>query len=479
MKIFDQDIKTSFLSISIKETSKEDLGQLEKFKRLTLLTLSDGKDLTELPPAVLKLSKLETLRIRGLGIKKLPDNLACLANLRELTIEDCPDISINKSISKLTKLSELKIINSNLSAFQEGITKLDNLTKLELQNNRLSELPDSIKNLKKVERINLSGNNLNSLPDGLCDLNALMSLNLSRNKLHSLPAKIKNLSNLLSIYLDNNSFKEFPMALCSLTGLCDLFLRSNKLKALPIELSKLNNLYNFYIEKNKFTAFPPVLFNWYSFSKAFILSFDKKLSNNKDILSFLQKKSFRALSSIEQQLCFDLFCYKKTVLKKMKLEHFYYGLNSRVPKVSENALEYLTAQQAPVFKKGDEVLILGKTSRKKSELSKQLKNCGLKYTTKIKDSTTHVLISARNNKGLDKLPSKVHWNWIIESDLINYLDKIQPSYLLEAESKTNLSQIEELIMTLKEENMALALELIEGGGLPKELQTEVFIVEEI
>jgi Leucine-rich repeat (LRR) protein len=492
--------------VFLKKDENSELSQLGQFHKLRSLILLDGKDLTDLPPEILQLSRLEKLRIRGTGIKHLPEELGNLTYLRHLIIEDTPIKSLPDSLGRLQNFSvleidrtlleclpesfanlkelySLQITNSKLNIFSEAISEMTNLSFLNLKDNNIPSLPDSIRKLRMVTRMNLGGNFLESLPDAFCELRALLNLDLSYNKLKSLPESFSNFSNLKFLSLNNNSFSDFPDVVCNCKKLFALELASNQLTSIPYDIYKLSQLKNFNIQKNNFTSFPPALFNWYSYSACkstriyeWGFRLEKSFSNGKKTDDFLANKLFKSLPRDEQLLCFNIFCNHNSVLQKMNILSLYYGLNSRVPIVSDNVLDFLTAQQAPDINVGDEILILGKTTRKKSELTKQLKNCGLKYTTKIKDSTTHVLISSRSNKGLEKLPPDIHWNWIIESELINYLDKIQPTYLLEEQSKEGLIHIENLIMSLDEENMSLALQLIEGGGLPEELLTEVFIV---
>jgi hypothetical protein len=55
---------------------------------------------------------------------------------------------------------------------------------------------------------------------------------------------------------------------------------------------------------------------------------------------------------------------------------------------------------------------------------------------------------------------------------------VNPSFLVEA-ADTDAEKVSDLIMSMEEDNMSLALSLVEGGGLPEQLFTELFIINKL
>ena len=57
------------------------------------------------------------------------------------------------------------------------------------------------------------------------------------------------------------------------------------------------------------------------------------------------------------------------------------------------------------------------------------------------------------------------------------LDELEQPYLLEkdSESGANIQNLADLLMSAQDENVSLAIELIMGGGFPKELIPHAFL----
>lgn len=131
----------------------------EGWKELDL----SGKELTELPAEIGKLTQLETLilgkmaegweEVDGKFVPKvitnqliaLPQELAALKNLRLLDLSGNPLTAIPESVLKLQQLTSLILVRINLSEISESIAQLSNLTELHLASNQLSELPSTLR----------------------------------------------------------------------------------------------------------------------------------------------------------------------------------------------------------------------------------------------------------------------------------------------------------------------------------------------
>lgn len=136
-----------------------------------------------------------------------------------------------------------------------------------------------------------------------------------------------------------------------------------------------------------------------------------------------------------------------------------------IPSLAENPL-----------RAGSEIAMVGDSVFEFSELKQRLQPFGIQLAKTIKDSTTHVLLSTNpsTSKGLEN----VHRTLMQDQDLQAALDELEKPYLKEKDKDTGVivAQIENLLMSDNEENIWVALQLIEGGGFPKELIPAAFVV---
>jgi len=231
--------------------------------------------------------------------------------------------------------------------------------------------------------------------------------------------------------LDDNNIEEFPIEICDCPLLERLSIKGNKLKELPEELAKLRKLERLDLMDNRFQSLPYVLLDWgntFALNHRWGFSIETTFFNNTKIFDLLNKKAFKVLSRADKINYFKLFANVEIQISNLSQMTVRKAMNAKVTAVADNALEYLTKNSAQTIQAGSEILILGKTAGEKNALISQIETCGLQHTTKLKDSTTHVLVSSRSNKKLDKLPEAMHWNWITEVQLIHYMDKVQPSF---------------------------------------------------
>ncbi|MCP4442616.1 MAG: hypothetical protein GY810_27220 [Aureispira sp.] len=497
---------TKELTLFLSKEKHSRLGELDKLVNLKKLVLLDDPTFSKLPTSILKLPQLTELQIRNLGITSLPKEIDKLDLLDTLKIEKTPIESLPNSIGKLEFLTHLyltqteieklpdsivncesleriTIVGSKLKTLPKEIGSLKQLNCLTIKNSNLKTLPKSFEKLSGLQTLVLNAQEFDSLPQGICNLKKLTYLDLCSNELTSLPKDLKKLNVLNNLYLNNNKFSTFPKVVCELLKLQSLQLYNNQLtEDLPKELFLLPKLEKLGIGKNQFKNFPYVVLAWFQAQKYsyWTLSVDKELRNNVylgDIHKFLQSASYKKLEPRFRNGIFDLFINDKNRITLLSQELLLLAINLANTTVAISALDALLLRsKAKKLEKGSELVILGKTTKGKKELIALMKDCGLKYSTKVTENTTHVLLSVRSNKGLDKLPEIVSWSWITEAILTAYLDKVQPSFLVEKGAEPNVEKVSELIMTLNEDNMALALELLEGGGVPDSVMTEIFIV---
>jgi Leucine-rich repeat (LRR) protein len=456
--------------------SFSELDQLDQFTELKELSLLDGKGLSAFPLSILKLKNLESLRFRNTNIKTLPDEISNLKKLKTFKYEIGPLFELPPTFGELEFLEELDLIETELTNLPE-LTKLIRLKEVFIRESQLKNLPASIGNLKNLKRFYCTVSSLTQIPDEIGLLNKLESLHLNHNKIKKLPGSISRLSQLGNLNLEHNSFKTFPTQICEL-NLNVLSLNHNQITQLPEALSNFKDISRLSLDHNDFTSFPSVLLDWktnFGQNARWMFSIDSKLHNQKKISKILDKKSFHVLERKDKQIHFDIFIQNQNALDQIENKKFLSLLNSKITEVADIVLEQLTKDSFNTLSQNIKVYNNIKGLKNKNQLKEALSNIGIELTESKSDDFQHILVKSRGNKSLDNF-DKERFNWVTETQLRKFIDKIEPSYLVEESAIDNQESIKSLILSLDENNFALALEIIKGGGLPDQLISYVFIV---
>lgn len=120
---------------------------------------------------------------------------------------------------------------------------------------------------------------------------------------------------------------------------------------------------------------------------------------------------------------------------------------------------------------GAVLCLIGTSVFKVKDLRTRLEAFGIDYSAKINEHTTHVLIGAnpKNKKGLEQYKVTLLTDQLLQAEL----DRLEQPYLQEQGASTT-AHLSDLLMSLEEDNVLLAIELIKGGGFPKELIPQAF-----
>ena len=122
--------------------------ELERLQNLTHLEMTTS--ITEIPDAISKLPKLESLRLENCSIQKISPQLA-----------------------KLTELRDLDLFMNKLTEFPGVILELKNLKTLGIGANKISTLPDDINKLTQLERLSMSSTTITTLPESMIGMKKL------------------------------------------------------------------------------------------------------------------------------------------------------------------------------------------------------------------------------------------------------------------------------------------------------------------
>ncbi|MCP4439539.1 MAG: hypothetical protein GY810_11405 [Aureispira sp.] len=215
-------------------TSQSILWQLTNLEDLSI---HHETNLEQIPEELGQLQKLKRLNLMGNNLKKLPKSLWTLTNLEILYLQDNRfDSSVTVALENINKLKNLKDFrigafdkSNSIVSLPESIGELVDLEILELTGAELTSLPQSISSLKKLKRLYLGYNELTILPD-LSSLKKLEELSLYDNEMTVIP-DLSNLTKLEYLSISNNPIDSIP-------GLEHL----KKLKSLNIAWTKIDTI---------------------------------------------------------------------------------------------------------------------------------------------------------------------------------------------------------------------------------------------
>ncbi|PWI47230.1 hypothetical protein CEE45_12605 [Candidatus Heimdallarchaeota archaeon B3_Heim] len=218
---------------------------LREFYMQKLLTSTHFSSFHEpmsgLPPIQIQNGHLKSLELSLYGKLNMPKSIEKLEHLIHLSLKGPwgkkKHVQLS-SILKLKKLEILKVKNIDLKQLPQGISELSRLTVLELRNCNLCSLPKSLGNLKRITKLDISNNNFSTVPSAIGEFKELREVNFQKNKLNSLPSWLGDLKHLEQLYIEDNQITELPE---SLNKLKKLDLDSVKSKTLTKQII-INNL---------------------------------------------------------------------------------------------------------------------------------------------------------------------------------------------------------------------------------------------
>uniref|UniRef100_A0A1I7WPN6 Leucine-rich repeat protein soc-2 homolog n=1 Tax=Heterorhabditis bacteriophora TaxID=37862 RepID=A0A1I7WPN6_HETBA len=153
------------------------------------------------------------LSLAGRKLKEFPSNLFTKYDISDLVSADLSSnrlVDIPASICELQSLESLRVRGNTLRRIPSNIALLAALTFFDLSNNHLTQLPVALFDLP-LEILLLTGNRLETIPREIRQLSStLTELDISCNHLRSLPADIALLKMLRVLILRQNLLDQFP-----------------------------------------------------------------------------------------------------------------------------------------------------------------------------------------------------------------------------------------------------------------------------
>lgn len=167
----------------------------------------------------------EKLDITWFGIKKIPERIGKLKQLKHLEIFEQDVLSLPPELFTIDTLESLTILTENLEAIPREIRQLVHLKSLTIccgsyqrtPSNRqiiaaadvgLDHLPPEIAELKELEYLNISYTAIQELPPQMEGMQKLRSVVLQRNRLTHKPEFLARMPNLKQVLLEGNLFND-------------------------------------------------------------------------------------------------------------------------------------------------------------------------------------------------------------------------------------------------------------------------------
>eukprot|EP01052_Picozoa_sp_SAG31_P021774 SAG31_NODE_1700_length_7499_cov_2.107973_6_plen_846_part_01 len=225
----------------------ESLGNLS---HLTTLWVRDN-ELQELPPAVRRLEKLQSLDAENISMRTLPAWIGNLRDLDYLLVSGNGLTEIPPDVGKLSSLTELNVANNRLVALPSTLSKCTRLLYLRAGDNQITSIDDNF-TLDSVQNVHLGNNRLVQLPATKSILwPSLTTLNVSGNELQRLPDWIGRVASLGRLELQDNLFQALPPWTCASGNgtLSYIDASNNRLRSLPHDFSS-TTLTHFYVRSN-------------------------------------------------------------------------------------------------------------------------------------------------------------------------------------------------------------------------------------
>jgi len=180
-------------------------------------------------------------------ISFLEANYLNFINIRKET-----GIEMLSQIAQTTELSSIvQFDQKTIKKLPESIGLVINLREIDLVNNHLSTLPKSFKYLANLRTLNIVHNNVKVLPKEVKSLVGLEEIFWSSNDIQILPRALNFPPNLKVLALDGNRLKKMPLSLGNYIHLEFLNLSNNLLETVPKSLFKLENLKKIHLRGNR------------------------------------------------------------------------------------------------------------------------------------------------------------------------------------------------------------------------------------
>ncbi len=449
--------------------------EIKNLQNLETLDIHDNK-LTKLPTELFQLKKLQELSISNNPIHSIPKEIGELTFLNKLYMYECELTDVPNELSNCIHLERILAKENKIQSLPKDIGNLQELEWFDFSQNEVANLPNSIGKCVKLESINLYQNQVQSIPSEIGNCISLKNLSLSRNQITTIPEELLKLEELDVLELSRNQLTELPNCFEEGSKLRKLSLGHNQLKALPESLKYLP-LTGADFEHNPFEDELHVIMSFYDMHNCFLQGI--KLFKLLDGHGY--RKYYAAVKATEPDKRFVESFYhilnESEGREIIPIEDLIVALQIKFMPLQNKALLYIQKHYGPKLinepiSSNSELVILGNISFKKTEAKERLVEKGVKVVTKIKKTTTHVVLG----KGIKKYDNfdQEGLTFLTDYELNDFFEKHEDTYVKDdIDMQENMQN---MLLSKSEENVQLALEMLKTGGVPKEYITILFCI---
>ena len=216
------------------------------------------------PTSVLRMNKLQYLKMSHTLVEKIPDAIENLESLRVLLLRGNKLTEIPAQIGQLTNLLHLDLSKNKLKQIDTTLSELAQLQILDLSKNpELGSVSFSLENMTDLRSLGLSKLKLTNYPSGFEKGLKMEALDISKNQLSYIHPSIFTFKGLKTLNLSDNPINnqtQISEMIGSLTNLEQLSIAGLKLKDEKLPLSSLSKLTDIDVSMNVFKLIPEELF---------------------------------------------------------------------------------------------------------------------------------------------------------------------------------------------------------------------------
>jgi Leucine-rich repeat (LRR) protein len=258
-----QPLEKLSISIGKNQAIPSEIAHLKGLKTLVL-----GGDITEIPPFIYTLTKLENLEIFDTKVSTLSATVSQLTKLKKVLFwqalfsdDSVPTVlNLTEIFSHLSNCKQLKAVHldsNGITEIPENVALLSQIEVFYAKENKLTAYPKGLHALKNLKELDLSVNQLKEIPTGIGNLAQLRTLRLNANWTNQIDTthlfnEIAQLTNLETLILSHcRSVKAIPEAIAELKKLKSLDLENNFIETLPKSIFTMTQLKHLGISMNK------------------------------------------------------------------------------------------------------------------------------------------------------------------------------------------------------------------------------------
>lgn len=390
--------------------------------------------------------------------------------------------SIQEIVDAPEEVVEISLKDIGLDAFPKEILACENLQVMDLSQNQIANVPDELGNLKKLTHLNLSFNPLVELPTTLGELVNLRKLELRNGDLVDLPTGLGQLKSLSSLRLDRNHLTSLPEELGACTQLIELTLSENQLETLPTSSGQLLKLHSIDLSSNSYTTFPRILGSLPLLS--YVQFQDNPIEENhpveqlsKWIGKFFEERGKAKLKPSRSQAWLDVLLLNYQDCLAHAPADIFAALDAPMPHVRGNGLAVLEQILEDPFRSSPPKTIVFSgfiPDFNMGEVTDELEAIGIQTKGNLPRKDAMLVIGEKPGRHL-KTALQRQLPIAVPSQVLAFLDRNEGKFL-GAAGKQDEAMVENLMGMLRSdsaENRDLGLTLMESGGVPAEMVTDL------